>query len=325
MLKLHPQDKVLLIQLRAMGDTLMLTPLIRAFKRANPEIRLDVMVEDLPAQVLRNNPCISNIHIAPGRGSAPGKYIPLIRRLREERYDLAVDFLSTPGSAILTRLTGARHRVGYRLRWRSWAYTHPVNRCEEPLYNPLTKFDLVRDLKLDPETLNLDLFIGDEEKKEADQAWQAFGFDEMTSVYGIAPWSKRPWRRWKNEAWLEVIQNISRSGNVRWLLFAAEGERSGLAAIENHPGIDIRWAGMEDIRQAAALIKRCRAMLCADNGLKHIAVAMKTQTLTIFTGSDPAVWNPPDDPRHQAFDLREGQYDRTTINRIAETFERLQG
>ncbi len=324
MLKLQPQDKALLIQLRAMGDTLMLTPLIRAFKQSNPDVRLDILVEDLPAQVLRNNPYLTNVHIASGRGSGPGEYIPLIRRLRCECYDLAVDFLSTPGSALLTRLTGARHRMGYRLRWRSWAYTHPVNRCEEPLYNPLTKFDLVRDLKLDPETLDLDLFIGDEKEKEADKAWKAFGFDDMTSVYGIAPWSKRPWRRWKNEAWLEVIQNISRSESAGWLLFAAEGERSGLAAIENHPGIDVRWAGMKDIRHAAALIKRCRATLCADNGLKHIAVAMKTPTLTIFTGSDPAVWNPPDDPRHQAFDLREGQYDRTTISRIAEAFERLQ-
>ena len=56
---LDSQDSILLIQLRAMGDTLLATPLIRDIKLKFPDVKLDVLAEPVPAQVLRNNPHIS--------------------------------------------------------------------------------------------------------------------------------------------------------------------------------------------------------------------------------------------------------------------------
>ncbi|HHE47242.1 MAG TPA: lipopolysaccharide heptosyltransferase family protein, partial [Bacteroidetes bacterium] len=220
---LQADDKVLFVQLRAMGDTLLLTPLIRSLKQYYPEVHIDILVEPLPAQVLENNPNIQKVHSAPRRGSGLRKYFSLLRMLRNQEFALAIDFLSTPGSALLTRLTGAENRIGYRLRGRSWAYTHPVDRRIEPIYNPLTKFDLVRELDIKPDSLKLDIFTDGEAESFAETAWSKFGFDESTTVYALAPWSKRAWRRWEIGAWLEVIRRISLDNDARWLLFAAEG------------------------------------------------------------------------------------------------------
>jgi len=316
-------ETILLIQLRAMGDTLLLTPLIRSLKQSYPEVYIDVLAEPLPAQVLENNPYIRKVHSAPRRGSSFRKYIPLLRVLRRQRYTLAIDFLSTPGSALLTKLSGAEKRIGYRLRGRTWTYTHPAERRTQPVYNPLTKFDLVKVLNVEPDSLELDVFIDAEEERFAENTWCEFGFDDSTAVCALAPWSKRAWRRWDINAWLEIMRRISVDNEVRWLLFAAEGERAEMHELKNAQDINIRWAGTKHLLQAAALMKRCRAMLCADNGLKHIAVAVGLPALTIYTGSDPQVWNPLDDLRYPFFDLRDLHEKRKLIGKIVEKFKQL--
>ena len=306
-LAIQPDDRVLLVQLRAMGDTLLLTPLIRAFKEAYPEVELDILVQPLPAQILQNSPHITNIYIDEGLEAGIDRYAQLISTLRQEQYDLVIDFISTPGSALLTYLTGGKQRIGYRLKYRIWAYTHPVERRTEPVYNPLTKFDLVQDLNIVPGDLRPEVFVAEADHDYAERVWQRFRADESDAVIAIAPWSKRTWRRWNLEAWLEVMRKISSDRDICWILFADENERAELEVIENDLELDIRWAGARSLLQAAALIQRCNTMLCVDNGLKHLAVAVKTPALTVFTGSDPLVWNPPDNEDCPYFDLREQQ------------------
>ncbi|MDP8240547.1 MAG: glycosyltransferase family 9 protein [Candidatus Hatepunaea meridiana] len=322
-LNIRSGDAVLMVQLRAMGDTLLSTPLFRSFKQSFPASSIDVLVEPLPAQVLKNNPYIRNIHIAPVSRSSFRSYIPILRRLRKERYSLAIDLLSTPGSALLTRMTGAKYRIGYRLRGRSWAYTHPAERSIKPVYNPLTKFDLTAALNVKSADLSLNIFPGEDDERRANDTLEKFGLNDSTVICALASWSKRAWRRWDAKAWLDVIKQVSRQHNVSWLLFASSRERAELDDIENASDININWAGAQDILHAAALMKRCSAMLCADNGLKHIAVAMGVPTLTVFTGSDFQVWNPPDDPNHPYFDLREVKYNQSLLSKISDTFERI--
>ncbi|NQT35776.1 glycosyltransferase family 9 protein [bacterium] len=323
-IKLNNGDSILLIQLRAMGDTLLLTPLIRTFKEVYPAVKIDVLVEALPAQVLKNNPHVRKIHISPPRGSGFGKYILLLRRLRHEKYVLSVDFLSTPGSALLSRLINSKLRIGYRLRWRSWAYTHPVQRRTDPVYNPLTKFDLVSMLGVKPDDLKLDLYYSDDDDAVAAELWSALNFSEPSIVCALAPWSKREWRRWANPAWLKVMKQVSMQKPVIWLLFATENERRFLSELEDNPDVDIRWAGASDIGVAAAMIKRCQAMLSVDNGLAHIAVAMNIPKLSLFTGSDaPELWTPPGSDEFQGVDLREEKYEPSKITEVADRFVML--
>lgn len=323
-IKLTNGDTVLLIQLRAMGDTLLLTPLIRTFKEVYPAVKIDVLVEALPAQVLKNNPHVHEIHIAPPLGSGFGKYIPMLRRLRHEKYALSIDFLSTPGSALLSRLINSRLRIGYRLRWRSWAYTHTVQRRTDPVYNPLTKFDLVNMLGVKPDDLKLDLYYSDDDDAAATELWRAFNFSESSLVCALAPWSKREWRRWANSAWLEVMKQVSKQKPVVWLLFATENERRFLSELEDNPDVDIRWAGASEISVAAALIKRCQAMLSAENGLMHVAVAMNTPKLSLFTGSDaPKLWTEPGRDEFQGADLRVDKYKPSKIAEVADRFVKL--
>ena len=51
------------------------------------------------------------------------------RRLRRERFDLAIDLHGGPRSAWLTWASGATMRIGYDIKGRRWMYTQVVPRA----------------------------------------------------------------------------------------------------------------------------------------------------------------------------------------------------
>src|SRR4029453_8069706 len=57
--------------------------------------------------------------------------LALARRLRRERFDLALDLHGGPRSAWLTWASGARERIGYDITGRRWMYTRVVHRARD--------------------------------------------------------------------------------------------------------------------------------------------------------------------------------------------------
>ena len=74
--------------------------------------------------------------------------LALARRLRRERFDIAIDLHGGPRAAWLTRASGAPMRIGYDLPWRSWIYTHRVQRSPDlfPRHSVLNQWDLLAPL-----------------------------------------------------------------------------------------------------------------------------------------------------------------------------------
>jgi len=291
-----------------MGDTLLATPVIRAFKRTYPSVYVDALAERIPAQILRNNPDISEVIVAPSRGANLRDYHPLIHLLREKRYALAIDALSTPGSALLCWLTGARRRIGYDLPYRPIFYTDPVPPPTGVVYSAIAKRILLDPLAIDfsGEQVReaLPAVYPGEAELELARALPGGELDPDRVVLGLAPFCKREWKQWDLKYWVEALKLLDVIARPQWLLFAGQGEREQLAELE-HSGLDVRWIGADDLLHAAAVMRRGAALIGGDNGLLHVAVGASVPTLTIFAGrDDPARWVPPGRPDHLFIDLR---------------------
>src|SRR5262245_1741684 len=121
---------ILLVRLRLIGDVVFTTPAIRAIRRQYPEARIAYVVEEEAAPVVRGNPHLDEVIVATSP-HAPGRLradIALIRRLRRQNYDVAIDFHGGPRSSLVTWASGAPKRIGYRVMGRSWMYTTRVAR-----------------------------------------------------------------------------------------------------------------------------------------------------------------------------------------------------
>ncbi|OFW20945.1 MAG: hypothetical protein A3G21_23450 [Acidobacteria bacterium RIFCSPLOWO2_12_FULL_66_21] len=106
--------KILLIRLRLIGDVVFTTPIPRALKRAYPGAHLTYVVEEAALPVVAGNPHLDAVIVAarPGGLRRLAADLALARRLRRERFDIAIDFHGGPRSSWLTLATGARQRIG---------------------------------------------------------------------------------------------------------------------------------------------------------------------------------------------------------------------
>lgn len=324
---LQAGDSVLFIQLRAMGDSILTTPAVRDFKQTFPDVNIDFLAEPIPAQALKNNPHLRRIVIAPVTGSNPLKYFQLVQELRRAGYKVVFDFLSTPGSAVLAFLAGAKIRCGYDLRSRSWAYNRPVKRRVETVYNPITKYDLFNGFDVIHGSYIPELHPDGEDVTWAGERLSTLGIDENDVIIALAPWSKRRWRRLSLSFWNKLVKVLNSNGRFQYLLFASESERLDLEPLLNNTETRIKWAGTDSILGAAALMGKCNLFLGSDNGLLHVAAAMGSLTMTLissYDGVDPDAWQPPGVDKHPFMVLEKvDEQDESVVCQISETVTNL--
>src|SRR5256714_834132 len=91
-----------------------MTPALRAIREHFPDCALHVLVPEEVAPILNHLPWLTRVWPMPRqRGRARFKQTwPIIRALRDERFDRSVDFGGNDRGAILSPLCGARRRLG---------------------------------------------------------------------------------------------------------------------------------------------------------------------------------------------------------------------
>ncbi len=164
--------KFLFIRQDMIGDVLVSTPLFALLKKKYPLAIIDVLLSPKNHFVLQNDPFIRKRWIYSKRIFS---IIRLLRSIREEHYDFAVDLMDNPSatSTVLCLLSGAKETVGLEKENR-YAYSIVVkllSRKEshiiERIAQLLTPFDIhprredlsVRYLPSEQSRVKADLFI----------------------------------------------------------------------------------------------------------------------------------------------------------------------
>ncbi|EKD49664.1 MAG: hypothetical protein ACD_63C00076G0002 [uncultured bacterium] len=88
-------------------------------------------------------------------------------------------------------------------------------------------------------------------------------------------------KRWPEENFAKLIGRIEREMKAKVLIFSEPNERKEIEELAKKFAVSPVIV-CEDLKNAAAIIKRCNTMVSNDSGLMHIAVAMKTPVVAIF-------------------------------------------
>src|SRR6202030_2592559 len=119
-----------------------------------PDARISYLVEPAAAPVVRHNPQIDEVIVAPRTGGLRGlgAEAALVRRLRAGSYDIAIDFHGGPRASLLTWLSGARVRIGYGMAGRGWVDTRRGGRPRErrARHSVENQWDLLAPLDIAP-------------------------------------------------------------------------------------------------------------------------------------------------------------------------------
>ena len=114
--------KILIIRLSAIGDVVHSLPILHSLRRKFADAQIDWIVEDKSCDLLVNNPLIDNVIIVPKsqwkkRGYSLkniSEYFDVIKRIRHEKYDIAIDLQELYKSASLAFFSGAKRRIGHK-------------------------------------------------------------------------------------------------------------------------------------------------------------------------------------------------------------------
>ena len=117
-----PAERILVIQFRQIGDVLLSTPLLRALRSAYPQSYLAFLTEPSPGRVLQGDALLDEVIIRPRHATWRQQW-QLLCHIRRQRFELVIDLIGNPRSAVLTRLSGARHRLAFARFPRSLLYT----------------------------------------------------------------------------------------------------------------------------------------------------------------------------------------------------------
>jgi len=263
------------------------TPAIRAIRRHYPDARITYIVEEEAAAVVRHNPHLDNVIVARSP-HAPGRLradIALVRMLRRERYDLAIDFHGGPRSSLLTWLSGARTRIGYEVAGRSWMYTIrvPRPRTLRPRHSVVSQWDVLLPLGIAPPDQELDAPYMPEDPLASSNV------ERLLAEAGVAPGQPvivvhvsagNPFRRWPSAAFVDLACRLATKDPKRRIIFTsgpsdaaaataiAEGARTQLGTSERQAILE---CGEFNLAELKALIARAALYIGGDSGPLHIA------------------------------------------------------
>ena len=278
---------ILLVRLRLIGDVVFTTPAIRAIRRHYPDARITYIVEEEAAAVVRHNPHLDAVIVAcsphaPGRLRAD---IALVRRLRRERYDLAIDFHGGPRSSMLTWLSGASERIGYEVAGRSWMYTTrvPRPRALRPRHSVISQWDVLLPLGIAPPDPEVDVVEMADDPVAASAVARRLaeaGVTESNPVVVLHVSAGNPFRRWPSASFVELVCRLaSKDPKRRIILTSGPSDAAAAAAIAHDArarlGAQERPAIVEcgefDLAELRALVGRAALYIGGDSGPLHIA------------------------------------------------------
>jgi ADP-heptose:LPS heptosyltransferase len=283
-----------LIRLREVGDVIFTTPAVHALREHFPDAHITYIVEPPAADVVRSNPHIDELLVAPRQHLL--SEIGFGRRLRAARYDLAIDFHGGPRASLLTWLSGARVRVGYQVAGRAWMYTRRVARPRElrPRHAVQNQWDLLTTLGIaGPDAARWPVEMPVDPGASAAMADRlaraGVGLTDRLVVVHVS--AGNPFRRWPQRAFAALVASLaSRDPGLRVIVTSGPSEREAagrvvaaararLAATERERVLTIGESSLAELR---GLLDRAALYIGGDSGPLHIAATSAIPIVALY-------------------------------------------
>jgi len=289
----RPGCHLLVVQSSFLGDVVLATPLVSALRERLRPRRLAVLVRPEAAALLDGHPDVDVVLVDDkrGRDRGPAGLWRAARRLRAERFDLAVSPHRSLRTALVLAAAGIPRRVGFAAARGAWLYHVRVPRDRR-------RHDVERNLALlepfggaaGPPRLHLP--VGAAAAARAAALLPA-GPGPLVALAPASVWATK---RWVPEGFGAVGAALAGDG-ARVVVLGAPAdaalcERVAAAA----GGRATVLAGRTDLATLVAVIDRCALLVCNDSAPMHVASACGVPVVAVFCATTPALgygpWGP---------------------------------
>ncbi|MGZ5034313.1 MAG: asparagine synthase (glutamine-hydrolyzing) [Usitatibacter sp.] len=287
--------RVCVFRIGNIGDIVCALPAIRSIRKAYPDAHLTLLTSPghrgMPgaANVLEGNDWIDEIKVYHAEDiDSHAKRAALLKDLRARRFDVWIDLpnnLTTISRQFrdmaFTRMVGPRWARGWRIDTLKWAaqaqseHLHFPNEVDRML-------EVVRRASIPVGEIDFGL------ERRANVVSRIDALLSERDIAGrklvaIAPGAKRSTNLWRAERFGQVAQQLAASGFVP-VFVGGKGEAETCAAISSIAGgRSESFAGELSVSESCELLRRCELVVCLDSGVQHIASAVGTPCISLFS------------------------------------------
>jgi lipopolysaccharide heptosyltransferase II len=293
--------KILIVQLNSIGDVMMSTALFRSLKNAFAQTQIDILCLPHTAALLERNPHINKIYCLKKnfwrdllfRPKAFHQSRQLLKRLRNEEYDLCVDLMGTFESVFLTSYFKDIWTVGFEREIKRGLFYQKTSDHYSDSFVPLEKHIMDNQLLIGQKLggqdndRNEELGIQQEERDFINDFQKEKGIEGLFVV--IHPGAKWSPKRWPKRDFALLIDMLKQECNRQTVLVGGTSDKRLLKEIYEATCFKpIVCCENLNLRCLGELIRRSGLFIGNDSGISHIAAAVGSRTLVLFGPTDPA-------------------------------------
>lgn len=313
---------VLIVRLGALGDIVHAVPAAAALRAACPDSRIDWLVDARHREMVELVTVVDHTVVLE-RSSVAG-WMDVARRMRQVRYDVAIDLQGLLKSAVLARASGAGRVLGFsiwHLREKTarafYSETHggrdvsspgATTGAAQPQHVIYKNLGLLSVLGINDRTIRFPLAtVG---SRALEQVREALGGDRPFAL--INPGAAWPNKRWPAERFGEVSAFLRDVRGLPSFVLWGPGEEGLAGAVAEHSAGAARVLPATGLADLLALSRAASLMVSGDTGPLHLAAAAGTPTISLFGPTDPQRNGPwvPDDVAISRYGACGCQYER---------------
>lgn len=295
-------DRILITQTGGwIGDMILLTPALRALKRAYPQSHITLLIRPLVANLMETCPYVNEVIIdTKGNGiSRVSSFFELVRCVRRGRFNLAVVLHPTSiRNALIPFLAGVSLRVGSNVGGRGILLSQSC--ADDTTVHEVDRYLRVLQLLNVEETASgLEFWHTDTDRRAVHQLLGSCNVVPEDRIIGINLGTTWGTKSWVLDRFADVIAGIQNRFEGAVVLTGSSSEvKLGEALQKLVKANVINLIGKTTILQLGALIERCDLYLTCDSGPMHIAAAVGTPTIALFGPTNPLRHRPYGDGHH---------------------------
>lgn len=297
--------RALIIKLRHIGDALLGTAVATALKAISPGCHVTYLVPVGMEELVTLCPDV-DVVLTVTRGSRHagglGRYLAeqatLLRRLRRERFDLALDLGGGDRAALLAWMSGAGRRVGvlpfYRTRHiRRWVFDRVVT-SDVKAHTVQQDLDVLRAAGFAVETAPVRLKVPEVTTRQVVERLREAGIPAGVPLVIVQPTTRWQFKAWPEERFAACVRRLRAEG-VEIVLTCGPGdeERGRVRRIIDLVGEPVpQFPGTLSLTELAGLLSAAQVFLGVDSAPTHLAAALGVPCVVLFGPTGAYNWGP---------------------------------
>lgn len=294
---MNKKQKVLLVRLSAMGDVIFTIPLANALTSAGYKVTW--LVSEKGYSLVKNNPCVDKVILAPiekwKKAGNPLKnfleYLSILKSIRKEKYDIALDTQLILKSLLWMLFCGAKRRiVAKNFRELAILGGNEVIEATRIGYEPHSVKSYLKYAEyLGADVTDIKVTLPDTKEETKTKINNLLNPTDSTKQTIIAaPATTWVTKHWSRDKWKELLSKLNKDYNI--VLTGTQKDKELLDYINNDY---LNLCGQTNLEELQELLSRADLVISMDSGTTHLAWATQNpKIVSIFCSTPESLYAP---------------------------------